>query len=127
MYGGHFENGCHFCCERNVRWPYSQNCFLGYPLNECQISCLYHKMHNPLKKGHLSALLLGHSKRDDSFPPSARPPFDGHIPITITPLFYHFSTFCRFFIVMTSILKLKIYATRTLNERTLLVKERVES
>ena len=58
MYGGHFENSSQFCCERNLRWPYSQKCFLGCPLNECQISCLYHKMHNPLKKGHLSALLL---------------------------------------------------------------------
>ena len=42
-------------------------------------------------------------------PPPA-PPFDGRVAITITLLFYNYSTLCRFFIVMMSILKLKFYS-----------------
>ena len=73
-------------------------------------------------------VMLGHSKRDNSFPSSALSPFASRSAITIMPLFSNYSTLCCLFIVMIPILKLKIlYTTRMLSEHTLLVKECIES
>ena len=43
-----------------------------------------------------AAIPLGHSKWDNSFPSSARTPFDSRPAITITPLFYDYSTLSPF-------------------------------